>query len=752
MAQKSRLKTIARRTFLVGSAAVAGGVAFGYWKLKQPYPNPLLKHLPEGHTPLGDYVLLGPDGVTLITPRGEMGQGVQSAIAMLLAEELELPWEEIKFAAGPPGKAYYNRAIAEDTMPISPFDEGTMAKLMRGAVPLVGKLLAMQVTGGSSAMPDHFERMRVVGAIARETLKRAAAQTWATKGESLRAKDGKILGTGGQSIAYADLAGSLALVQVPDEVALKPKEQWRYIGKSMPRLDIPPKVKGTAMFSGDFRPKGLVFAALRLNPFRAGGFESYDDKAALAIPGVSKVIEIDAGLAVIAVDSWSAMKGAQALSVQWKKASYPQTTQGHYEACLASLDGEPQNTARDEGNCDKALGSDETLSAEYRAPYLAHACMEPVNATVRWDQGEGGGLEMWVGHQTPTDILDILKKKFQLNPDQAKIHVQYMGGGFGRKLESDYCDYAIQVARAMPGVPVQVFFSRSEDLQNDFYRPIAVGRAQGLVKDKKIHALDLQVAAVSIMDSMMDRNSDLTVPGPDSTITMTLNYQPYQIRHYRCRGYRVSNLLPVASWRSVGASQNAFFHESMMDELITGAGLDPLAARMDLIQEPTCKAVLRAVGKLSRWGSPLPKHRARGLAFWVSFGVPCAQVVEIEQQERGIRVVKVYAVVDPGIAIDPQNVEAQLFSAINFGLGSAMFNEITVQGGRVKQSNFHDFAPLRMYQSPEFELRVLQDNPHVRGMGEPGVPPAAPALANAIFALTQKRLREMPFSKSVQFA
>lgn len=745
-----KIGTIARRSFFVGGATVAGGLAFGYWKLKQPFPNPLSQNLAEGQVPLGDYVLLSPEGVTLITPRGEMGQGVQSALALLLAEELELPWEQINIAHGPPSKAYYNRAVIEDGLPISPFDESTTAKLMRNAAPLIGKILAMQVTGGSSSMPDHFERLRVAGAVARETLKHAAAKVWSTKVESLRAHDGKIVAPNGQRISYAELAPNLASITPPREVPLKPREQWKYIGKSMPRLDIPDKVTGKAMFSGDFRPKGLQYAALSLNPYRGHGYSGYDAKIAEKIPGVTKIVELDVGLAVVAKDSWSALKGARALQIQWNRSSeIPETMAEHFQACIEAFDQSPEQlSARDDGNCDQALQDPGTLSAEYRAPYLAHACMEPVNATACL---KNGILEMWVGHQAPTEILRLLEKKFGIKPEQTKIHIPFMGGGFGRKSEVDYCDYAVQIAKKIPGIPVQVLFSRRQDMQQDFYRPLAVAQIKGLVKDNKIEAFDLQTASPSLMDSMMERNASLALPGPDPLIAMTLNYQPYQIPHYRCRGYRAKKLLPIASWRSVGASQNAFFHEGMLDELIASAELDPLQARLDLIKEPVCREVLQAVGTLSNWGAKLAPGRARGLAFWVSFGVPTAQVVEIEQQARGIRVREVYIAADVGTAIDPRNVNAQLISGVNFGLGSAMFNEITVQGGQIKQSNFHDFAPLRMHQAPSIHVKLLQDNPFVRGVGEPGVPAAAPALANAIYALTQKRLREMPFSKMVQF-
>lgn len=742
-----KLGKIARRTFLIGTTAVAGGVAFGYWRLKQPFPNPLEHNLPQGYAPIGDYVLLGPQGVTLITPRAEMGQGIQSALATLLAEELELPWDQVQFAHGPPSKAYFNSGAIADAIPHSPFEDGTASRLIRGVAPLIGKVVAMQVTGGSSSVPDGWEKMRVAGAAARETLKLAAAKLWSTKVASLRAKDGKIQDSAGRSIAYKELAQHLSGIEIPSDLTLKPKSAWTYIGKSMPRLDIPDKVTGKAKFSGDYKPEGLVYASLRLNPYRGPGLDSYDAKAALAVDGVSKIVEVQGGLAVVAKDSWSAMQGAKALTVNWKRPDFPDTMEGQFDACKRAFDGDPAS-ARDDGDCDQALEDSALLSAEYRAPYLAHACMEPVNATVKW---QGDQLEMWVGNQNPTEILGLLEKNFQFNPDDAKIHISYLGGGFGRKLEVDYVDYALQVAKALPGQAVQVFFDRTQDLQQDFYRPLALARAKGLVKDKKIHALELKTASLSLMESMAARGAGPEMPGPDPMITMTLNYQPYEIPHYRCQGYRVPKMLPVASWRSVGASQNAFFHESMLDELCVAASLDPVQARMDIIKETVCREVIHTVATMSDWGKALPKGRARGLAFWVSFGVPVAEVVEIEQTKAGIAVRKVYVAADVGVAIDPRNVQAQLISAVNWGLGAAMFNEITLQGGQIKQSNFHDFAPLRMYQAPEIVTKVLEDNPHVRGIGEPGVPPAAPALANAIYALTQKRLREMPFSKTVDF-
>ena len=744
-----KIGKIARRTFLIGSVAVAGGVAFGYYKYKKPYPNPLKRGLQDGEAALTPYVLVKEDGVTIITPRGEMGQGVQSTLAALVAEELDIDWADVKIDHGPASKAYYNEAVLEEGLPISPLDESKRARRYRSVVPIVAKFMALQGTGGSSAMADGYEKMRVAGATAREALKRAAAKKWGVEAEDCRTQSGVVIGPDGRRAAYGELAAEAANVKLPKTVELKPKSEWKILGRSVPRLDQAGKVTGTAKFAADIRLPGMKFATIKTNPFLGGEMISYDASAAEGVKGFDRIIEIDGGVAVIADNSWSAMQAADLIEFKWGSAPYPAELSGHFDAVAKAFDNKKFDSRfRDDGDVEDALKSGEVLSGEYRAPYVAHATMEPLNAAA---QLKDGRFDIWVGHQTPTDVLAVAKDITGLPEKDIYIHTQIMGGGFGRKSEPDFPAFAAQIAVAMEGTPVLMTWSREEDMTHDVYRPLAMGRFRASIEDGKAAALDFSVSSPSVLASGAARGGP-NIPGSDLTIAQTIWDQPYDIPNYRATAYRAPELLPIGAWRSVGASQNAFFQESIIDELAHAAGRDPMDFRLDMINHDRCKSVLATVKDMSGWTRQLPEGHARGVAFCMSFGVPTAEVVEIAQTDQGIKIVRVFAAADVGTALDPRNVEAQIMSGVIFGLSAAMMSEITVEGGQVAQTNFHDFELMRMYQAPDIQIKVLELGDRVRGIGEPGTPPAAPALANAIFALTGQRLREMPFNKFVDFA
>ncbi len=744
------VKTIARRTFLIGSAAVAGGAAFGAYKISQPFDNPLEANLENGEFALGDYILIDESGVTIITPKGEMGQGVQTTWAAMVAEELDISWEDVKIDHGPASKAYYNEAVLEEGLPISSLENSGAAKFMRkNIVPIVAKAMTMVTTGGSSSTADGYVKMRAAGATAREALKLAAAKQLGVKASTLKTHGGHVIASDGTKLSYGSLAENSAKVKLPKNIKLKPRSEWRLLGTSLPRLDMKEKVTGTAMFAPDIRLPGMKFATVKTNPHLGGKMNGYDAFKAEKVKGVEKIVPMDNGVIVIANNTWTAFKAADLISFDWAKSDYPDQMEEHYAVVNAAFDKDFDSRQLDNGNVEQAFSdADEIIEGEYRVPYLAHACMEPVNATALLKDGR---LDLWAGNQAATDQQTIAMSLTGLTAENVHIHTQYMGGGFGRKSEVDFSEYAVRAAKALEGTPVHVMWSREEDMTHDFYRPIAMGRFKASAKGGKPYAFDMKVACPSIMDSGAKRGGP-SIPGSDMTNAMTIWDQPYGIPNYRTSAYRTDPLLPIGAWRSVGGTQNAFFQESMIDELAHHAGLDPLEMRLDLMNNDVCKKVLESVAEMSGWGRKLPEDHAMGCAFALAFGVPTAEVVEIKQTADGIKIINAWATVDVGIPLDPRNIEAQVFGGLNYGLAAAMMGEISVEDGKIVQTNFHDYDSLRMYQAPNVEVKILDNGEHIRGIGEPGTPPAAPALGNAIFALTGQRLRELPFNKFVAFA
>ncbi len=744
----SKLRTIARRSFLIGSAAVVGGAVFGVYKYLQPHPNPLLRDLPEGASAITPYVRIDAQGVTLITPRAEMGQGIHTTLAALVAEELDVAWDAIRVEHGAPGAAYYNRALMQEGVPFAALDHGRMAEGMRGTMGVLAKFMGIQGTGGSSSVPDAFDKMRAAGAAARFALVSAAATRLGVPASTLKTDNGAVLAADGRRLPYTVLAAEAARIALPDEPPLKPREQWRYLGKGMPRVDMVGKCTGTATFGIDVRQAGMVFATVRMNPAIGAPLKRFDATAAKAMRGVLQVMELPGGVGVVADNTWRAFQAAQAVQCEWGEPVHGATTAAFMDAIVASFDERHRDSRiRDDGDVTQALASGPVLQAEYRVPFLAHATMEPMNA-VAWLHD--GRLDIWTGTQAPTVARDQAATLAGLEARQVFVHTQLMGGGFGRRAESDYVLQAVRLAIAMRGKPVKLTWSREEDMTQDAYRPAAVARLRGSTGIGTVQALDVRVASPSVLESQGGRLG-ITVPGPDKLIAEGTYDQPYAIAHYRATGYRTPALLPISSWRSVGNSYNGFFMESFIDELAAQAGTDPTKLRLSLITHDPSRKVLEAVAEMSGWDKPLEKGRGRGVAFHLSFGVPTAEVVEVSVTPKGIRIDQVFVAADVGTALDPRNIEAQLQSGVIFGLSAAMFGEITFAKGAVEQSNFHQYETLRMDQSPRIQVKVLEGGGRIRGVGEPGTPPAAPALANAIFHATGQRVRELPLRKHIGF-
>ena len=743
-----RLRTIARRSFLIGSAAIAGGVAFGIYAVQKPHSNPLLDDRADGEAVFNPWVKIDADGITLITPHADKGQGVASAQAALIAEELDVDFGQFEIAFGQPSAAYWNTAMAGEGVPFKSTDESFAAETMRTVMGGAIKILGMQITGGSTTIPDSFDKLRQAGAVARETLKLAASQRTGVPASELKTGSGNVILPDGTSIPYTDLAAEAAEIEPAQDVALRDPSEWRLIGKPMERLDVMAKSTGTMTYGIDLKVEGMVHAAIRVNPRQGGKLNRYDAGPALTMPEVKNVVEITGGIAVIANNTWTAIKGAEAVECDWGPAPYPAEQNAHWEALAKSFTKEQLDRKwRDDGDVEAALQAGQVIEAEYRSPYVAHAPLEPLNAIVRVDDG---GVEVWSGHQVPRQLQVLVAAITGHEQEQVTFHNQFIGGSFGHRLEFEHLKQATEIANQMRGTPVKLTYSREEDFAHDFPRHIAMGRGRGVVADGRVEAIDLSIASPSVITSQMGR-ANIPVPGPDSQIAAGAWNNPYALPNFRMRAYRAPELAPVSSWRSVGAAGAGFIFDSFLDELIHAAGADPMEERIRLMDHDVSRKVLEAVAEMSSWGGELSPGKGRGVAFVESFGVPVAEVVEVTATEAGISIDKVWVACDVGTVVDPVNFENLVQGGVVFGLGHAMNCEITYSDGMAEQSNYHAHEGMRLYQCPEIFVRGLENGQKVTGIGEPPVPPAAPALANAIFAATGQRIREMPFNKHVSF-
>ncbi len=737
---------IARRTFLFGAVVVAGGAAFGAWYVSRPLANPLRPD--AGETAMNAFVVIGEDGVTLIAPRAEMGQGVQTTWAALLAEELDVAWEDVRVIHGPPAAAYYNTVLGKEAVAGSSYDTSALAHNFGELVGKAGRFFDLQVTGGSTSMKDGYERLRTTGAATREALKQVAAERLGIAVPQLTTENGQVIAPDGRALPYAALAGAAVGVETP-EIVLRPRSEWKYLGTSLPRVDMVAKCTGTAEFAIDVRQEGMRFAAVRRAPHR-GGMHDFDSRAAERMPGVEKIVDLGDGIAVIATNTWLAQQAADAVEIRWQGASgYPSTTEAMFEATAEAFDGEVDSTLRDDGRTDTVHGYRE-VSAEYRVPFVAHAPMEPMTAAALID---AEGLKIWAGSQAPLFAARACAEAAGVSDDRVQFTTTYMGGAFGRRGELDFAVIATRIARAVPGTPVQVTWSREEDMTHDFYRPGAIARLRGGIAGGKAVMFDAQVSAPSVTRQVMRRWMGTAPSGPDGIIVEGLANQPYRIPNYRVRGYAADIQPPLGYWRSVGHSHNGFFHESFIDEMAHAAGADPLDFRMALTREEWEPAygVLEAVREMSDWDGARPEGTGRGVALCYSYGTPVAVVLEVADREGRVALTRAWVAADPGVALDPRNIEAQLTGGLAFGLSAAIGEEITFARGIVEQRNFPDYEPLRITAMPEVSVRLLERQARIGGIGEVAVPPAAPALANALFDLTGERLRTLPLRHSVDF-
>lgn len=742
----SKLGKIARRSFLVGAAAFAGGIAFGTYMVRRPHANPLADGLDAGEVTFNPWVLIGPERITLITPHADLGQGAMHMQATLLAEEMDLEPGQFDTDFGAPAAAYWNTAMAGDAAPFRSSDHGLMARTTRGAMGAVFKIIGLQGTGGSSSTPDSFDKLRQAGAMARETLKLAAAQETGIAVDRLATDAGAVVLPDGTRLPYTGLAATAATLEPVEDAPLRQPSEWRLIGQPTERMDIVAKSTGQQHYGIDTEIEGMVHAAVRINP-RRGALNGYDASTAETMRGVQTVLEVTDGVAAITDNTWRAFQAVNAIDCDWGPAPYPAEMDGHWAAVASSFTDERLDKEwRNDGDIDAALTGD-VIEAEYRAPYVAHQPLEPLNAVVRVTEA---GVEVWTGHQMPRFLQQMVAGVTGHEPEQVIFHNQFAGGSFGHRLEFDHVVQAAEIANQMRGTPVKLTYQREEDFAHDFPRQIGMARARGAAADGRVAATDIQIATVSSSRSQMGRLGQ-SVPGPDTQIPAGVWNAPYAIPSYRVRAYAVPGLAPTSSWRSVGASTGGFFGEGFLDEVIHAAGADPLQERLRLASNPRARAVLEAVGEMSDWGRSLPEGRGLGLAMVESFGVPVAEVIEVEATDRGIRIHDVWAAAEVGTVVDPVNFGNHVQGAIVWGLGHAINCEITYSDGMANQLNFDQHDGMRIWQAPRIAVRAVELGGDVHGIGEPPVPPAAPALANAIFSATGQRLREMPFSKLVDF-
>ncbi len=735
---------IVRRTFLIGSAAVVGGVAFGVYYVRRPAPNPLQPS--AGQAVLNPFVVVDADGVTLIAPRSEMGQGVKTSWAALIAEELDVDPNAVNVVHGPAARAYYNSAMLSEALPGRGYDKSDFQHTLGTVLGHAGKLLNLQATGGSSSMRDGFERMRHAGATARETLKEAAAQRLGVNRSSLTTENGAVIAPDGTRITYSELAGEAATID-PIDTDLRPSSDWKYVGKSVPRVDMVGKSTGTAEFGVDVRLPNMKFAAIAQSPRFGVGKKSFDASEAEAMPGVEKVIDLGDAVAVVATNTWLAQKAVEMIEVEWEDAPYPSDTDGIFAEIAAAFDGEVNSTMRDDGDVDTIPAGATVIEAEYKLPYLAHSTMEPMNATALYT---GDALEIWAPNQAPTVHQRVAAEMAGLDAEAVQVHTTYLGGGFGRRVEFDYTLRAVAVAMQVPGTPVQLTWSREEDMRHDAYRPGAMARYRAAVQDGKAVMVHGKISAQSAAQEGAARMTGMPMSGPDKGHVDAAFNQPLAIPNFRVEGYLAKPMIPVGFWRSVGASFNGFFSDTIIDEMAVAAGRDPLDFRIELAEAEWAPGanVLKAVKEMSGWTGQTPDGIGRGVAMTYSFGTPVAMVVEVADQDGDIRMTNCWIAADLGILIDPSIVEAQMISGAIYGFSAAVQGEITFYDGEVEQYNFPDYDAMRIHNTPKFHVQLFEDMAHMGGAGEPSTPPSMPALANAVYDLTGTRARALPLIKT----
>jgi len=746
---------VKRRSFLLGALGVGGALIVG-WSFLPPRSRIGTRDTlpPDADAvTLNGWVRIGRDGtVSVAVPRSEMGQGVHTALPMLVAEELDVPLALVRVEQAPFDAIFGNVAMLVTGLPFHP--DARQSALVRTSEWIVAKLgreLGLQVTGGSTSVRDAWWPMREAGAAARAMVLEAAARHWDVPLGDCSILDGVVRNIDGRQVSLGTLVGALREVPIPTNAPLKDPRRFRLIGQSAPRLDLAEKVTGRARFGIDVRLPGMLYATVRTCPIIGGGLGRVGSEAALGMPGVVRVSTLPGmagsapGVAVVANSYWAAKQAIERLEIEWHPGPNAKLSSAQLmlelRHALATQTGIAFHR-RGEGAAALARAA-RIIDAEYDVPYLAHATLEPMNCTAQFVDGR---LRIWAPTQLPSVLRHVAARSAGIDSELVDVTVTLLGGGFGRRLEVDFVPQAVSIARDVAPAPVQLIWSREEDMTHDFYRPAAVARlTAGFDLNNRPLVWITRSASDAIVPQYLRRAyPDFAVDYPDKTTAQGLFDQTYEFPHRDCAHVAHESPVPVGFWRSVGHSHNAFFVESFIDELAYAAGRDPFAYRRELLaKHPHYRTVLELAALKALWGRVRP-GRAQGIALHESFGSIVAQVAEVSLANGGIRVHRVVCAIDCGTVVNPDIVAQQMEGGVIFGLTAALHGRITIRDGRVEQSNFPDYEMLRLAQAPVVETHILPSSAPPGGVGEPGVPPIAPAVANAVFRLTGKRLRSLP--------
>ncbi len=719
--------SLSRREF-IRNASVAGGALTIGFSLSGCSDSQLPKQNAADFQP-DSYLRITPDGEVIVQIfKAEMGQGVLTGIVSVLAEELEVDPAGVRYEMAPPHPAFADPEMI------------------------------MQVTGGSNSIRLYYDTLRKVGATTREMLITAAVQQTGTPASELYAENGRIKSRDGSvDLGYGELAATANTLSVPKDPRLKHPADFKVIGHQNDRLDARQKVDGSAMFGADAPVDNPLVAVVLRCPHAEGSCGGWDASEAKQLPGVEAVFQIDGGIAVVARNYWRARKAAEAVQTNWQIGDAPLQSSDQIDAAFAAaLDGNEYEVVREDGEPPAAVG--ESLVVEYNAPFVAHATMEPQSATAQ-PTGDGG-IEVWVGNQAPDVAQAYAAKGFGVDRGRAIIHNTFLGGGFGRRAAADNVYEVSQIVARMQR-PVKLVWSREDDMRHDFYRPVMKARLTASVDGNgDVASYTHQIVAPSVTQSIMPHFLYAAMPAwvPHGVKSTIGNMQAdtdnasiegvadtaYRFNHFRVQYTNLPTVMPLGFWRSVGHSQNAFVIESFVDELAHAAGRDPVEFRRAHLPEGSRhRAVLDKVVAMANWDQPAPS-RYLGVAVHESFYSVVAEVAELSMENGAPKLEKMYCAVDCGTAVNPDIVRAQMESGIIFGLTAALRGKITLKDGAVEQSNFHDYQMLRMSDVPEIEVAIVDSDAAPTGVGEPGTPPAAPALGNALFAATGKRQRDLP--------
>jgi len=709
-----------RRKFLKNSAALMSGLVIGFYlPMKNGRVFAAEEHPKQIYPPNAFIRIAADDSITVIVNKSEMGQGVYTSLPMLIAEELEADWNRIRVESAPVAAVYNHTGFG------------------------------MQLTGGSSSIPSSWEQLRRVGASARILLIRAAAQQWGVPESECHAASSWVIHTkSGNKSSYGALADAAAKLPLPETVELKSPKDFKLIGKSIKRLDTPEKINGSAQFGLDVYLPGMLTVLIARSPVFGGKVKSFNDTEARKLPGVQGIYQVPTGIAVAATGFWPAKTARDLLEIEWDEGPGAALSTPKMRAEYLELAKKPGLVARKDGDAVQGFKqAHKSISAEYEVPYLAHAAMEPLNVVVDLNTDH---CTIWTGTQAQTMDRASAAKTAGLKPEQVEIHTTFLGGGFGRRANprSDFVIEAVQVAKVI-GKPVKIVWTREDDTRGGNYRPMWADHIEAAIaKDGKPLAWKHTIVGQSIIadtpfEAFMVRN------GIDATSVEGAATLPYVIPNLQVELHSPKNAVPVQWWRSVGHSHTAFVVETMIDELAHLAGKDPVAYRLGILPAASrYRGVLQLAAKNAGWGKKkLPANHAYGVAVHQSFDSYVAEIAEVSLGNGKIRVHRVVAAVDCGMVINPDGVRQQIEGAIVYGLSAALHGAITLENGRVVQSNFHDYVPLRFSEMPQIEVHIVESSEHPTGIGEPGTPPIAPAVANAVFKLTGKRLRRMPFDQ-----